>query len=148
MRHPLAIISSITLGLTILLCCLVGYWLFYPDNVTTISNSDSVPVNKTTYTAGEHITYTLSYCKTRSLTGKVMRALVDGYRTVYETVYSNLPVGCHTINVNELVIPSFTPTGKYYLTGTTEYAINPLRTVSNSWKTVEFNVINKEQKEI
>ena len=138
--HPLLVLSIITFTLTAVLLGIVAWWEFVPDNVVTVINSNSVPVDKTIYNAGDRITYTISYCKTRQLSGKVMRALVDGYRTLYETEYSDLPIGCHTTKVNELVIPSFTPTGTYHLDVNIDYQINPLRVYTVHFQTQSFQV--------
>ena len=141
MKHPLAILSTITLISTTFLVGLVVYWLFVPDNVVTVNNPQALVVDKIVYKAGDRITYTLCYCKTRRIVGKVDRALVDGFRTIYEPIYSDLPTGCHTVKINELVIPSFTPTGTYHLDMTAEYKVNILKTYMINFRSVDFKVI-------
>ena len=140
MKHPLTILSIVTFLSLGFLMVLVGYWLFWPDNIVTISNPNSIQIDKAVYAPGDRITYTLSYCKTAPMTANVMRALVNDYRTLYDTVESNLPTGCHTTKINELTIPSFAPDGTYHLTGEADYKINPLRTFTVMWRTVDFQV--------
>ena len=140
-RHPLLILSCVTLLFTAILVGLVGYWLFYPDNVVVVTNPNTIKVDKTVYYAGDRITYTFSYCKTRPIVAEVSRALVDDFRTLYDMKQSDLPIGCHTISTNELTIPNFEPSGTYHLNISAVYPINPLRDYTVLMRTVDFKVI-------
>jgi hypothetical protein len=125
---------TISFGFLILL----GYWEFWPNNILTIENSQKISVDKTSYSPGDRITYTLNYCKTKTISGNSLRALVDGFRMTYEPIKGNLPIGCHTININDLTIPTFIPGGTYHLDMSIEYDINPLRSIIINYKTVDF----------
>jgi len=141
-KHPLFILSFITLILTLFLAGIVTYWIFIPDTIIKMDNATAVPVDKTVYNAGDRITYTISYCKKRKLVGKVSRALVDGYRISFGMKESDLPAGCHTTKVNELRIPLFTQTGIYHIETTIIYQNNPIKTSSFYWRSVDFKVVN------
>jgi hypothetical protein len=132
------IFLSVCLGIIVGSSLLLSYWLLYPDNVVTVIAP--VTVSSLVYHPGERITYTLSYCKTRKLVGSVVRSLVDGTRLTFTTVQSDLPVGCHTINVSDLVIPDYVDSGTYHIEATAEYKINPARTFEVYFKSQEFKI--------
>jgi hypothetical protein len=133
-----AYLASFTFIVSFGLIALLGYWEFWPDNILTVQNAQELSVDKTIYSPGDRITYTLNYCKTRNMPGILLRALVDGFRMTYEPKGGNLPVGCHTINVNDLEIPSFIPSGIYHLDMSAEYKINPLKSFIVNYRTVDF----------
>ena len=103
----LYIFSYITIGLTALLMALVIYWSFFPANFVTVENSMSIKMDKAVYYPGDRMTYTISYCKKSKMPGDVMRSLINGTQITYTTISSDLPVGCHTINVSDLIIPEY-----------------------------------------
>ena len=138
--HPLAIISVITFILTIILVFWVSYMLWYPINLISVKNSQSIPVDRSIYHPEDRITYTLDYCKTKNLTASVSRALVDDYRLVFESMNSNLEKGCHVVKVNEVLIPEFTQSGTYHLEITGTYQINVLRVYTLNLRTVDFQI--------
>jgi hypothetical protein len=136
--------AEITFVLTIILMGMVGYWELWPDNIVTIEKS--VTTDKAVYYAGERITYTISYCKTRKLPGEVLRSLVNGTRITFSTIESDLPIGCHTMKVSDLIIPDYVDSGIYHIEGTGQYQINPLRKYYNFWESQEFEIINLDRK--
>jgi len=128
-------LAVITIGFGIF-----GYWLFGPVDIIDIKNSDAVQVDQISYYPGERISYTLDYCKFEKKVATVYRSLVDTYRITYAVVEADLPVGCHTVVRNDLVIPSFIVGDghRYHLEATTEYKINPIKTITYYWRTVDF----------
>ena len=145
--HPLFILAVPTFILSILTMIVVGIWLFLPDDVMVIKNHDTVPTDKVVYHAGDRIAYTLDSCKSRYITGRITRTLVDGFRINYTQIDSQVSPGCHKTTFNDLTIPNFIPSGTYHLEGSGTYQINPLRTFVTHWRTNDFEVINKEDKE-
>lgn len=135
--------SIVTGILSVILLGLVTYWLFWPDNVMVIKNPQAVQVDKQVYQAGDRLTYTVSYCKSRVAIGTITRALVDGYRTNFDVKTNSLTPGCHTVSLNDLEIPKFVPTGTYHLEATASYVLNPLRNQNVRWQSVDFQVVNK-----
>jgi hypothetical protein len=137
-KHLEHIFLSVSLGIIIGSSLLLGYWLVYPDDVVVVTKP--VTVNSEVYHPGERLTYTLSYCKTRKLVGNVVRSLINGTRLTFTTVQSDLPVGCHTVNVSDLVIPDYADSGTYHIEATIEYKINPIRTFEVYFKSQEFKI--------
>lgn len=119
-----------------------GYWWFFPEQVVTVKNCRALKVDKKVYAPGDRIIYLLDYCKTREIRGEVSRAIVNGIVIPYATIDSGLPVGCRMILVGDLRIPEFMPSGVHHLSGVGEYQVNPLRKVSNSWRSEDFEVVN------
>ena len=127
------------MGIIVLCCFVVGYWLLWPDKIVVVN--PNVTTEKTVYAPGDRITYTLSYCKTRKLPGDVSRALVNSVRITFTNVTSDLAVGCHTIRISDLVIPDYIDAGTYHIEGSGLYQINPIRKFLNTWKSNEFQVV-------
>jgi len=107
-----------------------------------MNNAEAIPVNKLSYAPGERVTYTLDFCRYEKRVATVYRALVNTYRVAYTPIHSDLPIGCHVMNVSDITIPDFVvPDGHtYYIEATVEYKINPLRTKVYHWRTVNFNI--------
>ncbi len=137
---------AITLGFTIFGVALIGIWTFYPYHVINIDNSEKIEVDKAIYNSGDRITYTFSYCKDFTIVAIVNRAIVDGFRLTYDSVQSDLEVGCHTVSVNDLIIPDFLPSGIYHIEDTAEYPVNPMRKILAHFRTVDFEVQNRIEK--
>ena len=119
--------------------CLMGYWLLFPQR--TIWLTGSVTTDKTIYRPGDRLTYYLPYCKTKDIPGTVYRTLVNSVKISFTTVQSNLPMGCHTVAISELVIPDYVDTGIYHIEGDGERVANPLVKVYTHWKTNDFKIV-------
>ena len=139
MRRYLSIISTINLAIVAGIVFVFLYWNFWPDRVVVLTSP--VTLDKHTYHWGDRITYTFDYCKTRKINGKLIRALVNSTRTIFTTMDTDLPVGCHKrIQSSDLVIPDYTSPGVYHLETTVEYKINPIRYYNVYWQSQEFYI--------
>jgi hypothetical protein len=134
------IISCLTF--IIVSVALFSYWAFYPQVVIRLTAP--ITLDKSSYSPGDRLSYTYSYCKDRQLPGIVVRALVNGTRTTFTTITSDLTVGCHTSTSSDLVIPDYADSGTYHLEGTAEYRINPINTYMLSWKSQEFKITRSD----
>jgi len=141
MTKYLYLFSILTLIATFILLTLIGYWLFYPDNIVVVENPNQIKVDKQVYKHEEHIKYTFSYCKSRPMFGLIARALTNDITITYTNIYSDLEAGCHSVTFGDLFIPEFAPPGKYHINISAEYKINPIRTFIVNLQTVEFMVI-------
>jgi hypothetical protein len=135
--HLAGTVLSIAAGMLILFM----YWAFWPDEMMTIRNSQHVKTDKRDYIAGDRIFYTLDYCKTQQITATVTRAIVDGIRISYDTITNDLPLGCHSVIIYDLTIPSFLPAGIYHIEGAKEYRLNPIRNLKVTFRTDNFNIV-------
>lgn len=137
-RHLFPVFALVIISAAMLLA---GYWWFFPEQVVTVSNPTEIKTDKRVYQQGERIIYTLDYCKTRQIQGKVTRSLVDGFVIPYGSIESDLPVGCRKFFVYDLHIPEYTPPGIYHIEGSGEYHVNPIQTNRNCWRTEDFEVV-------
>jgi hypothetical protein len=144
MKHPLLILTIITVLLSTILVIWVAFLYIYPIKVIEIKNAQNVPVDKTVYKGGDRIAYTLDYCKYTNTPAVVTRTIVDGFRISFGSFNSNMKAGCANRATNDLVIPEFLPSGVYHLEGTGTYRVNILRDFIVNWRTVDFQVVNEE----
>jgi hypothetical protein len=118
----------------------IFYWSFAPYTVITMNNQNSLPVDKQIYNEGDRIYYTLDYCKYIDIPGALYRTITDGISVNYEDIQSNLEMGCHKIQRGDLTIPDFLPSGIYHIASTSEWKVNPIRTVIMNYRTVDFKI--------
>lgn len=138
-----AIVVSIIIALVITtLCGIILYYSFWPF-ATITDKSPSAVVNKEVK-AGGVVIVVKDYCKYTKVSATLVRTLIDGTAIQLPTATSTLPEGCHVFNVS-IPIPEYVPTGTYVLKTTSEYKVNPLRTISIDSLTEEFNVTGKEE---
>jgi hypothetical protein len=142
MNKPAYIASLIVICTAFIFLFTAGFWSFYPYKIMEIKNPQSLVVDKEIYQAGDRIAYVLDYCKYKRIQGTVSRSLVDGILVNYSPLISDLETGCFKLKRNDLVIPEFTPTGIYHISSSVEYKINPLRTITITYRTVDFQVEN------
>lgn len=135
-KHIEHIYLYVCLSIISVSCLIFGYWLFYPMKV--IEFNKEVKTDRTEYKPGDRITYTISYCKYKNVSGVLLRALVNGTRTEFTPARGNMDMGCHTINRSDLVIPDYSDNGIYHLEATAEYKVNPVRKITVSWSSNEF----------
>lgn len=119
------------------------YWLFWPVNVIKLTGP--VTTDKTSYHPGDRISYTISYCKYIDLGAVVVRSLVNGTRTNFTTQNSDIPMGCHTTKLSDLIIPDYLDSDKYHLEANITYQVNPIRTVQINWRSNDFKIIRLEK---
>jgi hypothetical protein len=139
MKRFMAVASILTLAAALGLSLLVSYWLIWPYEVLTVVAPATM--TRDTYTAGDYAPYRLQYAKHMDVVGQLSRALVDGVRINYPTIRTRLPEGSGTVCVNDLRIPLYVPAGRYHFEVTAEYQVNPLRTVTVTYDTEEFDVL-------
>lgn len=140
---------SLILGGFFLWACsliLISYWLFWPVKTLEVKNLDannSVHVLNNMVHPGDRLQYRLDYCKYSNDSVVVHRTLVDGQVIALVDTNSQIPLGCHDINVATAVIPDTVAPGHYYLDVTVVYRINPIRTESKNYHTDYFDVVAK-----
>lgn len=127
-----------TLSITLLFIGYVVYLYFVPVKLFTFENYNNISVDKTEYARGERISYKLQYCKKKRMMGTISRALINGVRITYTPIVSDSLAGCHTIVINDLIIPDFAEKGVNHIEISGEYKVNPLQTYKVNLRTVDF----------
>lgn len=126
----------IILGFTLLLC-LIGWWELMPARVLAPGGKLSVYVKSVE--AGEDLVYSLTLCKQIELPSTLHRQLVDTVQWTLPDQQTNFPVGCHEHWLTQHIPRVFT-SGKYQLVITITYDVNPIRTISYTFKSEPFMV--------
>jgi len=106
-----------------------------------IQNPTAIQVNKSTYRAWDRITYTIDYCKYVKVKARAYRALVNGTITSYTPIEWSFDIWCRVSKKSDLIIPEFTESDTYHIETTLEYRVNPIRTETVYWRSVDFKVI-------
>lgn len=141
MKNKIIILASwftILSALVLVLICL--FWLLYPYNPATFRRlPHKLSTNK--IHGGNFITIYVDVCKNTKVAPEISRVFVDGviYQIpTYVTVDDDL--GCKVRNV-QIYIPKGLPTGKYTISTTFKFYMNPLRTIIMQTKSEQFEVL-------
>ena len=122
-----------------LFVAVISYWLLWPYRVLEIKNNP-VPVNKKTVMAGDDITYTLDFCRYTDKPAIVTRQFIDGvvYTTPSITVLDKVRCGQRNTLVT---VPRTLSADTYHMNVIVQIEVNPIRTVTYSFQTQEFEVL-------
>ncbi len=132
------------MGAIFVVLVLVAYWSFYPYKPFTaqvqpfqIMDEDGI------LKAGDNIIYQSSTCRDYEGEVRVNRVLVNDILVEYTpyTYYEN-GIGCMDFDDHSVVIPTSVPNGKYHLEITLTVRVNPIRVISTTFMTEEFEVRN------
>lgn len=135
-------ISVVVLLLAAGILVYIYYLLFMPIKVI-VPTTQPYPVTDTTVQRGKTLTYIADYCKFIDAPAEVTRSFSDGLSFATPQTTTNLPNGCHKQQVT-IEVPKSIPPGTYRLDIQLDYHLNPLRTASYHFKTVDFSVIRNE----
>ena len=114
----------------------LGYWLIYPYNpVDLYSIKIDSPV-----VASSVLKYKISYCKYTDLPSTSVRQLVDGIIIFFPEIVTNNPEGCSE-SERFLELPTYIPSSKYHLRISVSYKVNPLRSITKTITSNEFQLI-------
>ena len=129
---------------TWILFLLVGaYWLLYPYQPVTLEQDKMVILNENKeVVSGNNVEFNAKFRKSSNVKPTATYYLVDGVVSELKVATINRPVGDNSLN-REIYIPIHTGSGTYHLQIDLEYKVNPLRTLTYSWVSEDFEVINK-----
>lgn len=128
-------------GVMMLLTALyIGYLLFFPFKTLTV-NSQPYKITTPQVHPGENVSYVADICRHTEVEAVTKRSLISPANTVYlPDRPSKLGTGCAEVTVKAL-IPIETPEGRYKLHLDISYQVNPLRNITKTVETEEFDVI-------
>ena len=136
-KSRIPLVSQITAGIAIGFTLLALWWGLWPHRPLVIN---SVKISPIEVVSGGTLHFEVDYCKNTDRPEKASMQLVNTLLYTYETFTSNLPKGCHTV-INDLYIPYIIPEGEYIIRTTTEYELNPIRTIKIISETEKFQII-------
>lgn len=123
-----------------LLILLVTFWLIYPYN--PLEFKSPIKILTKHVKAGDHLQYTIDYCKNIDIPATLTKEFVDGVVFATSPVITNNPQGCsNTVGVT--VVPNI-PSGKYKIRFTYVYKVNPLREISVTTESDDLFIIEEK----
>ena len=123
---------------------MVATMVLYPYNPIEYNTETNMVLNEGPIYAGDEVLFLVDYCKTTPVAGDITLQLIDGSIVNYPVERSNVDVGCHRI-IRSVKIPSYVPSGEYYIKSTVEYDVNHFKTITSTINTDKFIVINKDE---
>jgi hypothetical protein len=105
-----------------------------------LSNGGEVFTTASSYHPGDEVQASFTYCKQRDIQGFVDYQLVDTYVRFYPAERFNVPLGCHTYNIDLGKVPGDVASEDYHFTGTITYRINSLTSVTYQLYSNSFTV--------
>jgi len=124
-----------------------GVWVLYPYQTIQLSDSPFKIVGPTTVSAGEYVTYEVSYIKYTTVIPTQYKQFVDGIVFQISPEMSKpviLEPGSGKARI-AIRIPETLPSGVYNIHTDTYYQMNPVRTIHEESFTEKFTVINKDK---
>jgi hypothetical protein len=128
-----------TLVISFLVLLLFGYWRFYPYKTFRVN---SVTLMNYSVEQGGHLAVMLDYDRYTDITSKSYRHFVDGI-TFATPPFEGIGEQGHYNRFVEVDVPITLPPGSYTLKTFSDFKMNPIRHVSNSWETTTFTVTPK-----
>ena len=117
----------------------VAYWLLYPYNVIDVEYIKIKNQGKTVKQGGTLI-YEIKYTKFNDIVGIVHRQLVNTYTITYSDAIGMNPPGQQTTNTH-LPVPLYASPGKYHLLWRVTHPVNPMRSITETVWSDEFEII-------
>lgn len=129
---------------TIVFMIYASFLSFYPFKVIDIKNSQSLPLDRSMYNAGQEINITFDYEKYVDISPIVRKEIVCDKSITVLSEGRRLPLGKGVVQLAH-VVPLSTPTDNHCrIFIFIEYDVNPLQTQSMTLRTQEFSVINSK----
>jgi len=129
--------------LLVVVAILVGtilYWQIAPYNILE-AKEGNYTLDKTVYKQGEDFPIHFEICKNMEIEEDIYGTFIDGVIYSIPDNSSNFDVGCYSTYISSVNIPDNLPAGTYVYEETVIYHVNPLRIVTYTFTTEEFEVI-------
>ena len=121
----------------------VAYWLLYPYNVIDIDSIVIQNKDKTVKQGGTLI-YEIKYIKYMDIVGTVHRQLVNTYTITYSDAVGMNPPGKQVTNTH-LPVPLYASPGKYHLLWRVTHQVNPMRSITETVWSDEFEITPSDE---
>jgi len=116
------------------------YWQVAPYNILEVKDGNYT-LDKTVYKQGEIFPIHFELCKNTEIEEDIYGKFIDGVIYSIPENSSNFEVGCYSTYISSVTIPDNLPAGTYIYEETIIYRVNPIRTVTYTFTTPEFEVI-------
>lgn len=137
-------ISRQVFNLFLFLLCIytatLGFWLIYPYTPITVESPILITNPNKQVKAGEELVYKITYEKKMDIHGILTRKLINEFKIDLADSPAASPVGKDSDKV-PIPIPRGADPGKYRLWWSATYKVNPIRTVTVSAESEEFEIV-------
>lgn len=140
MNRVNGLILNILLIVILFLLGMVLYWQVYPYNILEVKEGNYL-LDKTVYKQGEDFNIHFEVCKNIDIEEDIYGKFIDGVIYSIPENSSNLKKGCYSTYILGVSIPNNLPEGKYIYEETIIYRVNPIRTITYTFTTPEFEVV-------
>lgn len=122
---------------------LTTYWQFYPYNVLTYQQGD-FPLLKKQYAPGEALSYKVDVTQnTNNIKVDVIKSLQNDIIINFSPSSYVTMKGRQQFTNSSLAIPTTAPPGKYRLVTVSQYHINPIRVITITRQSEEFEIVGQ-----
>jgi hypothetical protein len=137
------IISLLVFVPAMIILLIVGFWMVYPYR-TIEFKGDKFPIVDKIATQGGKLRFVSDYCRYTSEPVEITRSFVNGIvlsTPITTSLIKNiLPSGCHKKTIS-IPVPPELPIGKMHLRNLYVIKVNPIRTISFTRESEEFNIV-------
>lgn len=115
--------------------------MFYPFKTIEVHRTP-IKILTPEVKRGESVVYEVDYCKFTDEQAEITISFVDGFSYAQPAVISNIKPGC-AVAQRAVLVPANLPAHKYHLRISLAYRMNALRTITKTFETEEFTVVDK-----
>lgn len=133
-------ILNILLVVVLFLVGVILYWQIYPYNILE-AKEGNYTLDKTVYKQGEDFDIHFKICKNMEIDEDVYGKFIDGVIYSIPENSSDFEVGCYDTYISSVSIPDNLPAGSYVYEETIIYRVNPIRNITYTFTTEQFEVI-------
>jgi hypothetical protein len=120
-----------------------GWWVYYPYEPIVVKSLKIMNPDKKVV-AGKHLTYCIEYEKKMNVHGVLVRKLLNDFIIDLRASDGTAPIGKDKVKV-EISIPPYAAPGKYTLWWASTYKVNPLRSVTVTAESDEFEIVENHE---
>lgn len=136
-------ILNVLLAVVVFMVGLILYWQIYPYNILE-AKERNYSLDKTVYKQGEDFDIHFEICKNMDIEEDVYGKFIDGVIYSIPENSSDFEVGCYDTYISSVSIPDNLPVGTYVYEETIIYRVNPIRTITYTFTTPKFEVIEND----
>lgn len=133
-------VLNILLILMLAFLFFVVYWTS-ADYEVLVPGEENYSISKTTYKQGEVLDIHLNLCKNMNFQEDIFGRFVDGVIYAVPENTTNFEVDCYDTTLAAVKVPDSLPEGNYVYREQIVYQVNPLRQITYTFETPEFEVV-------
>lgn len=134
------VLLNMTLVVILIMVGVILYWQIYPYKVLE-AREGNYGIDKTVYKQGEDFNIRFEVCKNMKIEEDIYGKFIDGVIYSIPENSSSFETGCYSTYISSVSIPDNLPAGTYIYEETVVYRVNPIRTITYTFTTPEFEVV-------